>query len=289
MYKPTLAGADMRAKRYRNPLAVHEREALPMWRGDFDWAPSDADPAGSLPGEVADAFAASMPARYGVLFDPRTIGRHAAIAHRRTGRAAHAEVWRSLPDGSAALCIVAEDRPGLLSAIAAALVLHKLDVLTALVFSRVLPGGEGEAVDLVWVRRANPVDSDAIGADEAQSIGEVLSAIVSGKISIEQIAAQAGSLPKADDASVLVRFDDVDDSGFAALMVEAPDRPGMLLTIAFALFQQGAQIVRSLVRTAAGRAFNRFELAEFSGGPLSLERREQIRATVQAALALSDP
>jgi [protein-PII] uridylyltransferase len=260
---------------------------MSMWHGDFDWAPTDADPLGPVAQDLADAFASSMPARYGVLFDPRTIRRHAAIAQRREGRPAHAEVWRSLPDGSAALCIVADDRPGLLSAIAAALVLHKLDVLTALVFSRVLPMGESEAVDLVWVRRANPVDNEAIGADEAQSIGEVLSAIVSGNIAVEQVAAQAGKVPKADDALVVVRFDEIDPSGLAALVVEAPDRPGMLLTIAFALFQQGAQITRSLVRTSAGRAFNRFELSEFSGAALSGDRREQIRAAVQAALALS--
>lgn len=278
----------MASKPYGNPAALHGGEACEMWRADFDWAPSDPDPANAIADDVADAFVASMPARYGILFDPRTIRRHAAVAHRRGGRAAHAEVWRSLPDGSAALCIVAEDRPGLLSAIAAALVLHKLDVLTALVFSRVLPEGQGEAVDLVWVRRANPVDSDTVGADEAQSLGEVLSAIVSGAISVEQIAARAGDSPKADDASVLVRVDE-DDSGFAALVVEAPDRPGLLLTIAFALVQQGAQIVRSLVRTASGRAFNRFELAEFSGAPLSAERREQIRSNVHAALVLSKP
>jgi UTP:GlnB (protein PII) uridylyltransferase len=69
--------------------------------------------------------------------------------------------------------------------------------------------------------------------------------------------------------------------------VEAPDRPGMLLTITLALFQQGAQIVRSLVRTAGGRAYNRFELVEFSGGVLSPERREQVRAAVHAALTLA--
>ena len=68
-------------------------------------------------------------------------------------------------------------------------------------------------------------------------------------------------------------------------LVEAPDRPGMLLTITRELFQHGSQIVRSLVRTADGRAYNRFELSEFSGQPLSPERREQIRAAVVAVLA----
>ena len=59
----------------------------------------------------------------------------------------------------------------------------------------------------------------------------------------------------------------------------------MLLTITRELFQHGTQIVRSLVRTADGRAYNRFELSEFSGQPLSAERREQVRAAVVAVLA----
>ncbi len=257
-----------------------------MWRGDFDWGPTNPSPPEGPSAEFLAAFTASMPARYRVLFDQRAITRHAAVALRRGGRPAYAEVWRALPDGSAALCIVAEDRPGLLSAIAAGLVLHKLDVLTALVFSRTLAGGQSEAVDLVWVRRASDKDTDAIGPDECESIGEVLGAIISGKISTEQIASQTAAPPTGVDSSVSVAFDAVDEDTCASLRVEAPDRPGMLLTITLALFQQGTQIVRSLVRTASGRAFNRFELVEFSGGVLSEERREQVRTAVHAALTL---
>jgi hypothetical protein len=43
-----------------------------------------------------------------------------------------------------------------------------------------------------------------------------------------------------------------------------------------------------LVRTSQGRAFNSFDLVEFSGAPLSPDRRQQIRAAVFAALALAE-
>jgi [protein-PII] uridylyltransferase len=248
---------------------------------------SAAESGSDLPVGYTEAFASSMPSRYAVLFDPRSIRRHAAVAYRRGGRPAHAEVWRSLPD-AAALCVVAEDRPGLLSAIAAALVSHRLDVITALVFSRVAASGEHEAVDLLWVRRATASDTVAIGAEEAVSISEVLSAILSGSISVEDIASRPPKSAHPDD-DVVVRFEEADEDGQAVLRVEAADRPGMLLTIAFEVFQQGAQIVRSLVRTADSRAFNRFVLAEFSGAPLSPERRKQICAAVFAALALQEP
>jgi len=256
------------------------------WSADFDWAPTIAEAL--APRDFAEAFVASMPSRYALLFDPRTIARHAAVAYRRGRRMAHTEVWRTLPDGSTALCVVAVDRPGLLSAIAAALVLHRLDVITALVFSRTNPDdGTCEAVDLLWVRHASPTDTAAVDVDEAASIGEVLSAILSGSISVEQIAAGTPATAPPENESVHVRFEDVDDGGLAILTVDAPDRPGMLLTIALELFQHGAQIVRSLVRTVDGRAFNRFELAEFSGAALSSERRQQVREAVFAAVALT--
>ncbi len=257
------------------------------WRADFDWAPPGGEGGGELPAAAVEAFAASMPARYGVLFDPRAIRKHAAISHRRGKRPAYAEVWRALADGSAALCVVAEDRPGLLSAIAAALVSHRLDVITALVFSRVGSGGEVEAVDFLWVRRAVSSDTAAIGVDEAVSVGEVLSAILAGSVSVEEIASRTAASAPAGNMLVVVRFDPVDQDGRAVLHVEAPDRPGILLTITRELFQQGSQINRSLVRTADGRAYNQFELSEFSGQPLSEERREQIRVAVVAAMAFN--
>jgi [protein-PII] uridylyltransferase len=260
------------------------------WTADIFWGGGrDSEgPPDAIPGEFLTGFMTSMPSRYRVLFDPRAIQRHAAVAYRRAGRPAFAELWRSLPDGSAAMCVVADDRPGLLSAIAAALISHRLDVITALVFSRVTASGDCEAVDLIWVRRARPEDNAAIDGDEAISVGEVLNAILSGAISVEEIAARTPSIPPNKDARVEVRFLDADEGGLAALFVEAPDRPGMLLTITLELFQQGAQIVRSLVRTSDGRAYNQFELAEFSGAALSPERREQVRAAVYGALALAD-
>jgi [protein-PII] uridylyltransferase len=252
---------------------------------EFDWGSATASP-GDVPPAFIEAFSLSMPSRYRVLFDPRTIRKHAGVCFRRAGRPAHAEVWRTLADGSAALCVVADDRPGLLSAIAAALVSHHLDVITALVFSRVAPAGGGEAVDLVWVRRANSEDKAPIDDDEAASVGQVLSAILSGGISVEQIAAHAPVSACSGEPGIVVRFEEVDEEGLAPLIIEAPDRPGMLLAITLEVFQQGGQIVRSLVRTAGGRVFNHFELAEFSGAPLSAERCEQIRAAVFAALSL---
>src|SRR5882672_4715893 len=197
------------AARYRrvHPLGVM------AWRPDTEWGSLEAEPGGSVPLAFVEAFSASMPSSYRVLFDPRSIRKHAGVAHRRGERQAHVEVWKPLPDASAALCVAAQDRPGLLSAIAAALVSHRLDVITALVFSRTMPSGEAEAVDFLWVRRASRDDIASIGGDEALSVSEVLNAILSGSISAEEIASRAVTTSEGGDARVAVRFDDTDDDG----------------------------------------------------------------------------
>lgn len=255
------------------------------WGFEPEESALEGDPSRVPPEGFVEAFVCSMPPRYAVLFDPRAIERHASVAYRRGGRLAHAEVWRVLGDGSAALCIVAQDRAGLLSAIAAALVAHRLDVVTAFVFSRSAGGAEAEAVDLLWVRRAASMDTAPVDADEATSIAEVLGGILAGTVSLEEIAREAPLRRRMSGTDVVVRFEATDEEGHAVLLVEAPDRPGLLLAIAFELFQQGAQIVRSLVRTAERRAFNRFVVAELSGAPLPFDRRTQIRSAVFSALA----
>lgn len=255
------------------------------WHSDMFWPPPDD--VRTPPPRFAADFAASMPARYRVLFDPRAIEMHAAVSFRRAGAPARAEVWRNLPDGSAALCIVADDRPGLLSAIAASLTSHRLDVITALVFSR-SAADLREAVDLVWVRRDSAGDLDPIDDQEAESIGEVLSAILGGRISVEEIASRRPADPPIGDAAVRVEFGEGDRNGQSVLRVEASDRPGMLMTISLELFKHGAQIARSLVRTVDGCAFNEFDLTEFSGSPLSPARKEEIRTAVVRALTLRE-
>ncbi len=80
--------------------------------------------------------------------------RSAADRGRRTPRCG-ARSPTAAPRSASSPTIV----PVLLSAIAAALVSHRLDVITALVFSRATGRGEIEAVDFLWVRRAEVADT----------------------------------------------------------------------------------------------------------------------------------
>src|SRR5262245_47571952 len=99
-------------------------------------------------------YIASMPKRYRALFDADAIRTHAGIVYRRGARATRIEPWRDLPGGGLAVCVVADDRPGLLSRISAALVAHAMDVASAQAYVRKRDDGRDEAVDFFWLARA---------------------------------------------------------------------------------------------------------------------------------------
>jgi hypothetical protein len=110
---------------------------------------SDIDPLARELGLPDDAFVfsfiQSMPVAYRRAFDEDAQHEHAAIVFRRGARAAHVEIWRKLPDRIVAIVLAADDRPGLLSRVSAALVAHDLDVIAAQAFCRERGDGAVEA------------------------------------------------------------------------------------------------------------------------------------------------
>jgi [protein-PII] uridylyltransferase len=245
-----------------------------------------------LPSRFLREFARSLPARYHELFDDVALREHAAIAYRRRIAPAHVEVWgepsepsdaRSANDRVYPLCIVTDDRPGLLSLISAALVVHDLDVVAAQAYCRPIRCGSAEVVDFFWVRRTK---SDPFAGDpDVASIADVLGSLVQGTTTVNDVAKRAAHARRARAAGgTRVRFDGDDKDGLAVLLIEAWDRPGLLLAMTRSLYEQRVQIMRSEIRTVDGRALNRFELAEFDGLPLGRERRLQVQVEVLAVL-----
>ena len=83
-----------------------------------------------------EAFLASMPERYLLANAPESIAAHAGVALDRGGATVHAAIVPSRHPEFAEVCVVAEDRPGLLARIAAAITAGRLEVLAAQVYSR---------------------------------------------------------------------------------------------------------------------------------------------------------
>jgi [protein-PII] uridylyltransferase len=228
-------------------------------------------------------FIESMPARYRQRFDVCDAREHAEIVARRAGAPGHAEIWHGLPRGGAVMCVVADDRPGLLSFISAALFAHVLDVDGAQVFTR-RTCGRPEAVDLFWLRRTR---GGPIGPDDAHGVKRVLGSLITGELTVEALAGRPRSAPIPRPPSGLatrVAFGDVPGLGHTLLMVETYDRPGLLLAITRALSKARVQIMASEATTKEGAVVDTFTLAELDGSPIRADRMGLLRVEVLRAI-----
>lgn len=242
-----------------------------------------------LPQEEAEfaAFVSSMPPDYRAAFDVEAARAHCAIVKRRAGRTAHVEIWRELSERVVAICVVADDKPGLLSCISAALVATKIDVVSAHAYCRDRDDGKVEAVDILWIRRL-PGENGRVLPIRARDVVAVAEAI-------DRAAASGVPTPRAMPAaspaggSARVRFESDAKKGTTLLTVEAVDRPGLLLAVTQALFRAGIQIVGLRATTERGCAVDRFQLAEKDGKPLQRERMLALQIAILTALDEGSP
>jgi [protein-PII] uridylyltransferase len=229
------------------------------------------------------AFLDSMPERYRTSYAPDAVAEHEAIVARRGAAAAHVELWRRQPDGVAILCVVADDRPGLLSLISASVVIQKLDIVSALAFTRTPPSGVFEAFDLLSLRR-DAQNASPVGEADARRIAEVLCEMISGALPIETAMARARpprSVPAG--SSTTVTFDDT-PGGHVMLTIETFDRPGLLLAITLALYRARVQISTTEAVTKGTRVIDRFAIVELDGSPVSKDRRGAVQIEVLDAI-----
>jgi [protein-PII] uridylyltransferase len=230
------------------------------------------------------AFVRSMPPHYRG-YDSETVQAHAAIAESRGTLRVRLAAWRRLTGGGVAICVVAPDRPGLLSLIAAAMTSHDLDVMAAQIYTRSLPSEESEALDLFWLRRRplarRPRD---ITNDELEQVESLLADLVGGDELAERLIERTVvDVSYSAPGLTWVRFDD-DRDGASVLVVQTYDRPGLLLTVSRALFCVDVQVVRSEVNTTQGRVLDRFHIIDFNGRTIAEEKRSDIERAVLEAL-----
>jgi [protein-PII] uridylyltransferase len=231
------------------------------------------------------AFRSSLPDSYRRNFDVRASDAHESISGGRGERLARVGIFPS-PRPGTALCVSAEDRPGLLATISAALVLCHLDVIEAEAYTRPRPGHPDEAVDVFWVRhdlperRGEPVTPEDVLTLESTIVG-----LLEGKLDRNRLSDPGARRPSTPGAvETVVRFIEDREGAFATLEVETGDRSGLLLSLAQALFNQRVQIIGSQVKTNGSRVFDRFSIVELDGSPISAGRRLEIQVAVLTAV-----
>ena len=222
-----------------------------------------------------------MPESYRDRFDAPAVAAHAATSYARRGAPAALDRFAS-SEGRTAICVVADDRPGLLSSISAALVLSGLDVVDAEAYCRETSDGL-EAVDVFWLeaaRKGAPVD-DALLDRARRSLVDALE----GRLDETAVGGRREQRDGPKDAGdTSVRFLERADGGLAVLEIETGNRSGLLHAVTRSLFQSRVQIVRSEVRTVDGRVLDRFFVVEFDGAPIGPQRRLDIQVAVMSAI-----
>jgi [protein-PII] uridylyltransferase len=182
-------------------------------------------------------------------------------------------------DDVVALCVVADDAPGLFAKISAALVEHSIDIVTVQAFTRRREDGSSEAVDLLWVRRAN-----AIAKSDVEAVGARIAAFVGGDVAFLPPRRVARAANARDAGTTRIRFEHDEASGETILTVEASDRAGLLLALTKTIFVARLQIVGMHAKSVRGRAVDRFSVAELDGSPVGQARRLELQSAILAAI-----
>lgn len=201
---------------------------------------------------------ASMPASYLAAFSPSQIAEHARIVARRGRRLAHAELCQS--ENGCLVCVVAEDRPGLLALVTDALLVHGLGIRSAQAFCRQRPDGGAEAVDFLALR-------PELEAASLAGFLETLTELIEEDIEASRRVSAPQSL-QSTPTRVYFELEALRRNEYI-LLVEAPDSEGLLHAITSALYAQGARILTCQIGTEGDVARDRFELASASGQPPS--------------------
>jgi [protein-PII] uridylyltransferase len=230
------------------------------------------------------AFTSSMPETYAATYEPEERAEHAKIVARRASSTVHIERWRTLADGGALICVVADDRPGLLSFICNALLRRRLEVRVAQIYSRKRLDETVEAVDFFWLRPMRQAGIARVIEDrDLQKVAASLADLLEAP---PEPAPASHFLPPGSDA-----FDTTPHPraffntkalrrGEFVLIVEVPDFPGLLLSITTTLHAQGVEIASSDIRTEGALARDCFMIRDTTGQGLGPDRLATIRQAV---------
>jgi len=222
--------------------------------------------------ELAIAFRDSMPAAYQSAFGETDIEEHAQIAGERGQEPARVAVWRTLPQGLAILCVVTEDRPGLVALVSAAFLAHALDVRAAQIYCRSPREQVVEAVDFFWLRN---VTGGLPEAARLEACARTIHELLQSANAAPELEARTGT----DGAARISYSPDPTTAEQWEVVLEARDFPGLLHTVARLLHQHGLEVVRCEIRTEDGFARDRFFVASFTGAAAEPQLR-----TFQGAL-----
>jgi [protein-PII] uridylyltransferase len=232
-------------------------------------------------------FLAALPERYLYANEPKGIVEHALFAKHAQLRPASIRVL-TRSDPYVELCVVADDRPGLLAMITATLSHAKLKVFSAQIYSWVGQDGRSRALDLFWVRSGQ--DADLV-AKLVPGLERDLGLLLDGKIDPVELATGERAPPKwsvrpTPPVATKVNVDNRSATNHTIIEVITRDRRGLLFWLSSALQHAGLSISFAKINTEGERVADVFYVSDDSGGKLLDEARiEDLKQRIQGTIA----
>jgi [protein-PII] uridylyltransferase len=252
--------------------------------------------AASLPD--LELFLESMPERYFLANTPEEVVAHAELALGRVdgsvsvawmpsyhedilGLCVVADANRNLD-----LCVIADDRPGLLASIAAAISANHLDIQAAQINSRRLAGGGYQALDLFWVRSsAQDKTKERRLARLERDLAALFRGEVAPEVLVEPRLASSRNARPTPAVPTEVLFDHHASGEYTVIEVLAEDRPALLFTLSRALREMDIVIGVAKISTEGSRAVDVLYASESNGAKIAIgARAEEVRTKLLSVL-----
>ena len=237
--------------------------------------------------EFVDATLNALPARYIYANAASGIVKHLAVIDEAKGAAS---LIRELDtsDPYFEIAVVADDRPGLLSCIAASLAACKIKVIGAQIYSFQVPGGPKRALDMFWVRAGQEA---ANARRQLPKIQQHLSNIIAGKVDpVELIRGEKQSMRwnwrPAPAVETEIFVDNRSATRHTVVEVITQDRRDLLFWLSAALHREEVTIDLAKINTEGERVADVFYVTNRDGSKLDREQVDRVQGRVQATLAM---
>jgi [protein-PII] uridylyltransferase len=241
----------------------------------------------ALDTNFVEAVLNALPARYSYANAASGIVKHlSAIYEARDAVSLIRELDTSEPYMEVA--IVAEDRPGLLSCIAASLAACKVKVIGAQIYSFQVSGGPKRALDMFWVRAGQESQNARRLLPKVQ---QHLSNILSGKLQAEELVrgekqSMRWNFRPAPAVETEIFIDNRSATRHTVVEVITQDRRDLLFWLSATLHQEEVIIDLAKINTEGERVADVFYVTNRDGAKLDPEQVERVQRRVQATLAM---
>lgn len=237
---------------------------------------------------TVEQFLEAMPERYILANDPALIAAHSKFVFDARNKVAAVSAMRLEPP-YAEFAVLADDRPGLLAMIAAAIAATHVEIVAAQIYSFVCKDGRRRALDLFWVHAGDRVRT---GRTVSARIEKDLVRLLSGEAQLTDVIGPAlprnnGYVRPSPPVPTSVSFDNRAATSDTIIEITTRDRVGLLYELAYALQQFGLVISFAKINTEGTRVADVFYVTEAGGGKVTNSShldalREHILSAVSA-------